>query len=108
MVACLDQGAGNDQEVLGLVFHQDPTFINASDIVKLQTWLIEDEDYQSKSIHAVGNMGVMICHYVLFETAGCGKAHHKLTDPLWTDRYGQALGAFTNEHNTPPPHELRD
>ena len=29
VIACPDRGAGNDPEVLGLGFHQGPTFINA-------------------------------------------------------------------------------
>ena len=29
VVPCLDQGAGNDPEALGLAFHQGPTFRNA-------------------------------------------------------------------------------
>ena len=44
VVACSDQGAGNDPEGLRLAFHQQgSTFI--MHIVKLlQTWLIETKD----------------------------------------------------------------
>ena len=40
IVACPDQGTGNDPEALGLLHHLGPTLVNTLIVNLLQTWLM--------------------------------------------------------------------